>query len=143
MVYCGNSNYLDNWVLHFIVGPEKIYYNTNFKNLKHNAYKQNLDEELKKIEEDVENGGKCPKYFKTWQDEKNLRNTLEIELSKNPAYTENVKSIYLSMGGIWVTNNSQEPIPTSSGGQQTDKYTKLWENAKQQYITQEINKRRL
>jgi len=127
----------------FKIGPEKIYYNTNFKNLKQNAYKQNLDTELKKIEDDVENNGKCPKYFKTWQDEENLRNKLEIELSKNSAYTENIKSIYLSMGGIFVTNNSQDIIPSVVDGKATNKYTQLWEKAKQQYITQEINKRRI
>lgn len=132
------SDYLDNWVLYIVSGPEKVYYNTSFKNLKKNAYKPNLDKEIKKIEDDVEHNGACPKYFKTWEDEENFKNRLEIELSKDPSFTENIKSIYISNGGIWVKDNPNEPVPTTIRGESTDKYTKLWEKSKQQYLDQQI-----
>ena len=164
VVYYGNSNYLNNWVLHYIIGPEKMYYNTNFKNLKQNAYKQNLDKEIKRIEEDVDNGGKCPKYFKTYVAFPNAI-MQAIENITDDEYNNQIKANYLTLGGIWITNptesksteNTEDSEDAEDAGQTTynymehlplnpdkvginSKYSNLWDKAVYMYLPTKFSK---
>ena len=103
----GNASFLTSLVMKFVIGPEKIEdLKTNFKNLKKNEFKPNLDIEIKKLEEDVENGGKCPKYFKEYiAFPAALSNAIQkITLDE---YIGTIKSTYIGKGGIWIITDEE------------------------------------
>lgn len=156
----GASEYLDNWIIHIINGPKKMPYQTNFKNLKKNPYKPNIDTEIKKIEEDVENGGKCPKYFKKWISYEDAYDEAYAQITADE-YNGAIKSSYISKGGIWITNatsnqesarDEDEPIDSEGPESSTpsaeesatshippeDKYKVLWEKCIDEYIPTKI-----
>ena len=96
----GESSYLTNWIIHRVTGPKRKYYDTNFKTLKQNAYKPNLDIEIKKLEEDVENGGKCPKYLKTYTTFK-LAVDAAYGLLTQDEYNGPIKNAYIGLRTVY------------------------------------------
>ena len=122
----------------FKIGPEKQYYPINFKNLKQNTYKQNLDIELKKLEED----GNCPKYIKTYIPFSAAISNAIKQLTSDE-YTEIIKNTYIGNGGIWITNTTSTADASAADSasvhipqdkKYNNKYIKLWNESIYEYL---------
>lgn len=100
----GNASFLTSLVMKFVIGPEKIEdLKTNFKNLKKNEFKPNLDIEIKKLEDDVEHLNTpawCPKYFKEDESFELAIYTAKSELTDAELFGT-IKGIYIEKRSVY------------------------------------------
>jgi hypothetical protein len=124
--------YLFRWQFEVTTGPVRVKEEVTFKNLSKNEFYPILQTELKSMEKGngvtgLDGSNPCPKFFEERKTEEELAaegalsDPMDMETAMN---SDEFKQEYIAAGGIWVSDGDS-PIPTSEGGNSTDKYSEL------------------
>jgi hypothetical protein len=124
--------YLFRWQFEVTTGPERVKEEVTFKNLSKNEFYPILQAELKSMEKGngvtgLDGSNPCPRFFEERKTEEELgaegalSDPMDMEAAMN---SDEFKQEYIAAGGIWVSDGDS-PIPTSEGGNSTNKYSDL------------------